>query len=244
MQSTEKRPRQAGFSLTELMFTIGAILVLAGMVFPATGYVQNRARRNVCLNNLRQWGMALGSYLDDHGGVFPSWDDGGTCWYNVLPPYVGVPRMSEMQKDQTVPTPGGGTRTPFLCPADRGSALDDELSESDRSRPYSSYAANIWLDNPGNTSPYTKRLRMQQLRHPSTFVVLAETGHGSKPGVSLADVCAEGGRDSGFRHHRAINMCFADGSAGSFPQERIWREGLAESDNYGGLVWNPNADKN
>ena len=232
-----RRASKAGFSLTELMFVIGVITVLAAMTFPAVGFVRERARRNSCLNNMRQWGMALTGYLDDHRGVFPSPVDDSRAWYNVLPQYVGERPMKELVDEGRAPVPGGGRRSLFLCPSDRVTDfLEDETTEVS-SGPYSSYAMNESIDSGENTPPYTKRLRLPQLKHPSTFVVLAESGQGCAKGIKRSDLGNADGSGDAFRHSRAINLCFADGSAASFHQTDVWEEGVADNQKFGTLIW-------
>ena len=234
--------RKAGFSLTELMFVIGVITILAAMSFPTVGFVRERARKNACLNNLRQWGMALTGYLDDHRGVFPSPVDDSRAWYNVLPQYVGERPMKELVEAGRPPVPGGGRRSLFLCPSDRVTdLLEDDTSEAPTG-PYSSYAMNENIDSAANTAPYTKRLRLPQIKHPSTFVVLSESGLGCMKGISRAALNEGSGGGNSFRHGRAINLCFADGSAGSFVQSDVWEEGVADTQKFGALIWSSAVD--
>jgi len=63
--------RRKGISLIEVLVVIGVIMMLLAMLIPGLGAVRERARRTVCKNNLKQWGLALGYYQDDNNDCLP-----------------------------------------------------------------------------------------------------------------------------------------------------------------------------
>src|SRR5271154_4261856 len=108
---------KSGFTLIELLVVIAIIAILAAMLLPALAKAKERANRTACLSNARQWGLALGMYLDDNNQVFPDFSIGNTtpgarsgydqdnilwtdlatfnaggygngAWFNALPAYV------------------------------------------------------------------------------------------------------------------------------------------------------------
>ncbi len=54
-----------GFTIIELLVVLGIIVVLAGVVYAASGRVRENGRQTVCLSNLKQMSMALTMYCQD-----------------------------------------------------------------------------------------------------------------------------------------------------------------------------------
>lgn len=242
----ERNARRSGFTLMELLIVIAIISILAAMLFPAINYVREKARKNECLNNLRQWGVALQGYLDEHRGRFPTYgaakeDTSGAAvaspaltvadaWYNVLPPYIGLDALKDMER---TPGPGRGIKSPFLCPSEPVGL--DATDETQTKTYFSSYTMNTLIKATG--------LRLSQLNEqhdppivPATFVIFAETGDGTVGGINLSLFSAKT-----FRHVHSYNVCFADGHAENILENDAWNgTGHNPDDNYGGVQWNPN----
>ncbi|HBA85195.1 MAG TPA: hypothetical protein DCZ95_13990 [Verrucomicrobia bacterium] len=81
--------KRLGFTLIELLVVIAIIALLAAILFPTVNVAVERSRRSSCRSNLRQIGLALIQYADDHkgwlvlaGSTTPTYEDGtlGNQW--------------------------------------------------------------------------------------------------------------------------------------------------------------------
>lgn len=69
--NTNKTRRRRAFTLIELLVVIAIISILAAILFPAFSQARESARRIVCVSNMRQIGMGLQMYAQDHAERLP-----------------------------------------------------------------------------------------------------------------------------------------------------------------------------
>jgi prepilin-type N-terminal cleavage/methylation domain-containing protein/prepilin-type processing-associated H-X9-DG protein len=116
MKSSPERTSRA-FSLIELLVVIAIIAILAAMLLPALGRAKSRAHNTVCLNNLRQLGIAVRTYSEENNNRMPSAEILPTQPIDSTKP---LPRICDVLASYVGKTAGtnANTTTVFKCPKD------------------------------------------------------------------------------------------------------------------------------
>jgi len=78
MKLKTQHPRREAFTLIELLVVIAVIGILAAILFPVFAQARERARRTACLSNMKQIGLAVHMYMQDHDGRVPICNDNTT----------------------------------------------------------------------------------------------------------------------------------------------------------------------
>src|ERR1044072_1179190 len=67
----KRRNRALAITLIQLLVVIAIIAILASLLLPALARAKSRAQRISCVNNLKQIGIAIGIWADDHDSLYP-----------------------------------------------------------------------------------------------------------------------------------------------------------------------------
>lgn len=100
-----------GFTLIELLVVIAIIAILAAILFPVFAQAREKAREIACISNLRQIGMAVRMYVQDHDETMPIFQAYNTQPAADLPGHKGI---------ETALQPYCKSVDVFRCPDDAG----------------------------------------------------------------------------------------------------------------------------
>lgn len=201
-----RRFRRMAFTLPEVLVAISLIAIAASVTTNWINSGIEKARGIECTGNLRQWGVALQLYIQDHDGSLPRRGQGvrpvtvidrDEDWFNNLPPYLEMSPYKDIYARGQVPRPG--RRSVFLCPS---ATIPADCQH------FISYGMNMYL------SRWDQRdaSRVVQLPRPSSLAFLADSPGGyasTVPSGSEYSVVA--------RHSGGANVVFVDGHVQRFP---------------------------
>ncbi len=172
--------RKTGFSLIELLVVIAIIGLLAGMAVPEYNKFLDRARSAACMGNLRQIGVGVGLYLNDHHGEFPFINNPANPVYTDpadIP--EGVSPMTMLEAFG----PYGVTQNLLRCP-------QDALVNNRFAKEGSSYEWRPMLDGEEQLSPqiFTRRGTVRTVKL-SRFRLVFDTDnlHSGRQNLLYAD---------------------------------------------------------
>jgi prepilin-type N-terminal cleavage/methylation domain-containing protein/prepilin-type processing-associated H-X9-DG protein len=97
--------RRHSFTLIEMLAVIAILAILASLLLPGAARVKVRAQTIRCMGQLRQLGLAMALYCDDHQGLLPA-AHAEVPWENRAPPPWTWPLL-----------PYYGTTNQLSCPA-------------------------------------------------------------------------------------------------------------------------------
>lgn len=150
MTHLNRRIRQRGFTIIELLVVVSVIAVLMALLLPAVQQARETSRRVTCKNNLHQVGVALHAYQSQ---------------YTVFPPARIAPGMVR----QGGPTQGG---TPFYLNASGWTCLLPFLDQAPLYCNYDSNQAASWSYTPGGAYTLSKMKGDPNVNAPVTKTLL------------------------------------------------------------------------
>jgi len=114
------------FSLVELLVVIGIIALLAALLLPTLGKAKESGRGAACLNNLRQIGIVLNIWINEHDNKLPELYD---PLINLTAVATNVASLTNKITVDQLLTNDLDSKQVFRCPSDR-KALFEQTGSS------------------------------------------------------------------------------------------------------------------
>ncbi len=214
------------FTLIELLVVIAIIAILAALLLPALSKAKEKANAIVCLNNLKQWGLAAQLYATDNGDYLPP--DGtpnpgesstNTGWYIQLPQVLSLPRYHDMPW-RTNATASVG-RSVWICPSNPRRSNTNNLFH---------YCLNEYINDTGVDNHPVK---ISSLRQHSALVYLFDSKN--LPAVGTPNYVHTN------LHSGGAQFTFLDGHSARFNSKEYWDHAINKGrTNNPSIVWIPN----
>ena len=103
--SDHRRTAGHGFTLIELLVVISIVALLVAMLLPALSKARSEARAVECASRMRQVGIAIETYRNDHkgyypvhylwGGTYPSWGPTTYRFSLLINPYLNMTHVDQ-----------------------------------------------------------------------------------------------------------------------------------------------------
>jgi prepilin-type processing-associated H-X9-DG protein/prepilin-type N-terminal cleavage/methylation domain-containing protein len=228
--------KNSAFTLLEMLVVLSIAATLIALSAAGWRSAIEQAHSVTCLNNLRQWGVAMQCYVNDNDGYLPRRGQGvqqfwiynrPTDWFNALPPYIGAPTLMDLVAARQLPQPG--QKNLFVCPS---------AERSNTATYFLCYGMNMYLSRWDQNLP----TRVLQLPNRDTIAFMADS-----PGGYASTMPSSAGYSVQARHNGNAHVAFLDGHVQSFPGDYIGC-GTGEKDQpdirwpteMDGDTWHPN----
>lgn len=148
--------RSSAFTLIELLVVVAIISLLLAVLLPSLSSARARSRRTVCLSNLREIGLAIGTYAMQYRDAIPrgpsspipyyptqGWDEWATnqLWFGASA--FGGPQRTTQGLGILLKTEMPQPRV-LYCPDDDSSDPEEELAKIERAGDEDAYCSYFY----------------------------------------------------------------------------------------------------
>ena len=224
--------RMRGLSMIDLLVSMAVIAVLVSLISPALEHVRTAANQVVCASNLRQVGLGLSMYQDDHNTMLPQ-----ERRPEDHPDYLPVdPQIAHTGEHPTAWSGLGwlvsehyiNTPKVFYCPSHEGSQTQEEYAE-----------AWVKLDRPIRTN-YAYRGELARPSYATPIQTLdAPHSHNANPAVASnsAVLVSDGfASQDDLNHSTGFNTLSASLSVAWLDDESRAIQGMLANYSEGGIA--------
>jgi prepilin-type N-terminal cleavage/methylation domain-containing protein/prepilin-type processing-associated H-X9-DG protein len=187
-----------GFTLVELLVVFAVLAILLALIFPVFSRAMQSAQSAKCVSNLKQIGVAVNLYCNDHDGLYPRSYGGGSDFYWIsLEPYAG--------KAWTGDKLGGYKPGIYWCPA-VAEAWNKVASIKSLTTFWPNYGMNPAISPTGSDTIAHR----QNINNPSRKVLIMDSGFNKDTTIAVLSASYYINFGTDF-HNGGNNVLFVDG---------------------------------
>ncbi|MCM8767313.1 MAG: prepilin-type N-terminal cleavage/methylation domain-containing protein [Candidatus Omnitrophica bacterium] len=205
--------KQNGFTLIELLVVIAIIAILATMLLPTLRKARSKAIQAVCMNNLKNVGLACHIYANDYNGYLP-YSEITTIWpklykeYNYNDYYYATMLYPQYIK----------AKDTFYCPA----YVPPDTRKNSQGWYIDAYNNILplgcgWHYSGTIYNPYHGNGKLDKIKYPSERILLFDANSSNKAGVGHDF----NNRPFNARHLGVGNILFVDGHVSAWTRAQF-----------------------